>query len=316
MSGGVIFTHLLVPLLAGFFLLQTVPWLKYRFHRFDGSRLLLYYVSSGVILTIFGTILLPFAEAALQFIAQSRCASCAPALRTTWHLFADALKGFGVEQDSIIARSAVMGLLISLVAGSITWLIGLNKSVQRSAIRGLIRSNGNALEVLLDDAMRRGKLVLISMKSNKAYVGIIECTLDPTVTNKAIKLFPIFSGYRDKDTRSLVLTNDYSPFMDALELYRKRKEKSDNSNPSEDVIEIQVAGQQPRQIDGKTLEALAEDYGVVVPWTDIESATIWYLDMYECFRPATKKTKSPNKMGSKRSSHSSKLARRQRPVPA
>lgn len=59
------------------------------------------------------------------------------------------------------------------------------------------------------------KPVLISLSSRKAYVGIVIETGEPNESNglnQEIVILPIMSGYRDKDTLSVVFTNDYANF--------------------------------------------------------------------------------------------------------
>ena len=47
------------------------------------------------------------------------------------------------------------------------------------------------------------------MDSRKRYVGYILETSDPERETKAIRLLPLASGYREKDTLELVPTTDY-----------------------------------------------------------------------------------------------------------
>ena len=65
------------------------------------------------------------------------------------------------------------------------------------------------------ESLIKKKPVLISLKSRKTYVGIVIATGEPNESNglnQEIVVLPIMSGYRDKDTLSVIFTNDYASF--------------------------------------------------------------------------------------------------------
>ncbi|HEE1103629.1 TPA: hypothetical protein R6449_005256, partial [Klebsiella pneumoniae] len=54
--------------------------------------------------------------------------------------------------------------------------------------------------------------ILVTLSSRKVYVGIVNGIQEPTESeapNSYISIFPIMSGYRDKDTLSITFTNSY-----------------------------------------------------------------------------------------------------------
>jgi len=54
------------------------------------------------------------------------------------------------------------------------------------------------------------KLVMITLKSSKVYVGIlVAATEDPNETQRYIQITPVTSGYREKETHRLILTTNY-----------------------------------------------------------------------------------------------------------
>ncbi|MBT0647116.1 hypothetical protein KJJ93_29425, partial [Escherichia coli] len=70
------------------------------------------------------------------------------------------------------------------------------------------------LDSMLLDAMesRPKKSILVTLSSRKVYVGIVNGIQEPTESeapNSYISIFPIMSGYRDKDTLSITFTNSY-----------------------------------------------------------------------------------------------------------
>ena len=56
------------------------------------------------------------------------------------------------------------------------------------------------------------------MKTGRSYVGLVVRGNNPTVNwSGDVGLLPMFSGYRDSDTRSLHLTNNYTKGNDLEE---------------------------------------------------------------------------------------------------
>ncbi len=74
--------------------------------------------------------------------------------------------------------------------------------------------SNSTLDSMLLDAMesRPKKSILVTLSSRKVYVGIVNGIQEPTESeapNSYISIFPIMSGYRDKDTLSITFTNSY-----------------------------------------------------------------------------------------------------------
>lgn len=74
-------------------------------------------------------------------------------------------------------------------------------------------SNSTLDRMLLDAMEISPKMsVLVTLSSRKVYVGIVNGIQEPTESeapNQYISIFPIMSGYRDKDTLSITFTNSY-----------------------------------------------------------------------------------------------------------
>lgn len=74
--------------------------------------------------------------------------------------------------------------------------------------------SNSTLDSMLLDAMESSpkKSILVTLSSRKVYVGIVNGIQEPTESeapNSYISIFPIMSGYRDKDTLSITFTNSY-----------------------------------------------------------------------------------------------------------
>ncbi|HAO9338196.1 TPA: hypothetical protein IRM92_004762, partial [Escherichia coli] len=74
--------------------------------------------------------------------------------------------------------------------------------------------SNSTLDSMLLDALESSpkEPILITLSSRKVYVGIVNGIQEPTESeapNSYISIFPIMSGYRDKDTLSITFTNSY-----------------------------------------------------------------------------------------------------------
>lgn len=90
----------------------------------------------------------------------------------------------------------------------------LNKNIYQLYLMHRIFKDSPMDNIFFESLIRK-KPVLISLKSRKTYVGIVIATGEPNESNglnQEIVILPIMSGYRDKDTLSVIFTNDYASF--------------------------------------------------------------------------------------------------------
>lgn len=66
------------------------------------------------------------------------------------------------------------------------------------------------LEMLLEESIKKTLMVSVSLKGGKVYMGFVTGNFDPSYDRKYIRLWPIFSGYRNKDTHELAVTTNYA----------------------------------------------------------------------------------------------------------
>ncbi len=78
------------------------------------------------------------------------------------------------------------------------------------------------LMCFLDDSINQSKIISITLKNDKVYIGKLTKIYSPIgAEDKYITLLPIFSGYRHSDTRTLELTTSY------LSIFEKISEKDE-----------------------------------------------------------------------------------------
>ena len=109
-----------------------------------------------------------------------------------------------------LAAAALWGLFYVLA-------MNMRISDQDAAARWAEDTEGRA-ESLLRRSLEDRTLVEIAMKTGRSYVGLVLRGNSPNVNwSGDVGLLPMFSGYRDSDTRSLRLTNNYAKSHDLEE---------------------------------------------------------------------------------------------------
>jgi len=107
---------------------------------------------------------------------------------------------------------------------------------------------------MLRKSLKETKSVLISVKSGKVYVGLVTYNSSPVVSVESLQIFPVRSGYRNVNTKTVEFTTDYDAVLNKI-----------LANDSA------VAG-----ID-------LSDFEIVIPFREIESMTIFDPTVYGLF---------------------------------
>ena len=147
--------------------------------------------------------------------------------------------------------TAILTIILAIVAPPV-----INKlySEERVANRAA-ETYGDLIETVIADAFERLKPIELSLKNRKSYVGLV---LRSSITKRGrsdVTLLPIASGYRSEDTLELNLTIHYAPIID--QLIDKEAER---------------------------IDYLLRDYSVVLPRSEVCSARLFDLDVYEMFQ--------------------------------
>ncbi len=119
----------------------------------------------------------------------------------------------------------------------------------------MARESGDLIELLISESIEEQKVVEISLRSGKSYIGF---ALESGITRQGesdIALIPIASGYRNKDTQELEITNDYA---------RVILESLDDPSPSPSLV--------------------YKDFQIVIPMSEIVSARIFHFEVYQQFQ--------------------------------
>ncbi|WP_420246243.1 hypothetical protein [Citrobacter sedlakii] len=209
---------LLIPILvSGYILVVANLYHYYQLHRYDGQLLYLKVAAHGtmsVVVVIIAAVVIKFFFPNFHPIG----------------MLADTLNIKKIINDnkaetwlSLISLSSI---LVSLIWVVIIWaknmVLGFfcekqhhENVLHAKKLRVLRKTISNStLDSMLLDALESNPKspMLITLSSRKVYVGIVNGIQEPTESeapNSYISIFPLMSGYRDKDTLSITFTNSY-----------------------------------------------------------------------------------------------------------
>lgn len=110
-----------------------------------------------------------------------------------------------------ILFGSLSGLALAGAAPEIWDRLSRSRERQLEHILKAAAERGDFLEILLETAKICSGLVEMSLKNGKVYIGFIaESGITSRGENTDILLVPACSGYREKDTRTLLINYDYS----------------------------------------------------------------------------------------------------------
>ncbi len=151
-----------------------------------------------------------------------------------------------------------------------------------AAFLNRVRGKSSFLEQALDDSPVEALLqrsvvkespVAITMDNRKVYIGYVVATADPEKERKAIRLLPIASGYRDKDTLDLVLTTSYDP------LYEEEK-PGEGLEDAESAAHDEAAERGPSKASYNS----NEDRILILPASRVHSLNMFDFVAFEKFQ--------------------------------
>ncbi|NQF30270.1 hypothetical protein [Enterobacter asburiae] len=212
------FALLLIPILvSGYILVVANLYHFYQLHRYDGQLLYLKVAAHGTMSVVF-----VLAAALVTKI-----------LFPEFHPIAIVSEMLNVKKtiDNNKVETWLALISIASIFSSLLWVFFIwSKNVilgffcekqhhegifHAKKLRILRKTIANStLDSMLLDAMESSpkKSILVTLSSRKVYVGIVNGIQEPTESeapNSYISIFPIMSGYRDKDTLSITFTNSY-----------------------------------------------------------------------------------------------------------
>ncbi|MGM1429544.1 hypothetical protein ACS126_09815 [Sphingobacterium lactis] len=177
---------LVLPLAAGYYILTKSYKFKFRTQRLDRNSLFFETVICAVFILLGAFLLKSFVYD--QFFTNN---------------FKDSFKELNpLKSTPLSGMVGVSFLLVVLITYLSNFLLN-----REQEIHGAIKAIGNEFELMVSKAIKEEKLILLSLKNDKFYIGWVKEIPIPSQSNY-LKIIPVFSGYRDKEKR-LKFTSQY-----------------------------------------------------------------------------------------------------------
>lgn len=238
---------LLLPLLGGYIFVSKFGRLRYYTLRVDGYRLLMHSAVAGAILLLLASVLAELVIGKPWAIRASQ----------SW---------LRVVPYAYSGRAAIAFLL-----GAVGWIpLNLVPAWRREhQVPLVIQDKDDPLEMLLRRALGQARLILLTLRGSKVYVGHVQRLFNPAFPLEHIALVPIKSGYRRAEDRRVVFTTYYGAVLRQLRQdMRKMEEELKKSQPSLTEREIR------KKVAASELGRRA-DFELIIPCSEIETASFY-----------------------------------------
>ncbi|WP_368939999.1 hypothetical protein [Proteus mirabilis] len=120
---------------------------------------------------------------------------------------------FGISYLSLICLGCT-----AFVSISQTYTVRNENNTLHSRINAFREiAKDSAIEKLLLDSLEKmedGLMLLISLKSRKVYVGMLDIARFDGLDINTLVIIPVMSGYRDKDTMTFIVEHNYAEHYD------------------------------------------------------------------------------------------------------
>ena len=219
---------LLVPALGGYLFLIRFNLTRYRIAQLSGYHIVFQAAGVGVLLFVVARLL-------------------ALTMNLAWPVIGNAWQTLlPIDYSGTAVLSAAVGWLSpSLLNGVPGW--GRKKSRRMAA-----EEDGDVIGLVIDQALDQHKLIEVSLKEGKCYIGNPMKSIFGVRGSGDIALFPVASGYRDKKTRDLQISVNYGPvFLDLVD--------------SEESVDL-------------------DDFRIAIPVREVVSARIFSPNAYNKFQ--------------------------------
>ncbi len=147
------------------------------------------------------------------------------------------------------------------------------------------------MEILLRDALESDRLISVSVKSGKVYIGRLVSSFDPVYGVQSLTLSRSYSGHRDRETSALHIDIDYERVLERaienLVTETRRRIQQENPDLSEDELEEQIEDELKegnRQGEGnEKIRSVVDQLHalkIIIPVSEIQSVNIFDKSIY------------------------------------
>jgi hypothetical protein len=174
---------LILPLVAGYYLLTRSYFFRFKQQRLDTQRL----IFESVLLSVLMTIITYLIRILLEYFSPTT-------IKTLYHF---------IPIKSPYVGTAVFTLLFAVLFSELINLF-LNKEKH---ITNAIKNVGNEFELMLASSFTEGLLLQFTLDNNKFYIAWVKELPIPSISNY-IRVTPAISGYRNNE-KELIFTSQY-----------------------------------------------------------------------------------------------------------
>ena len=160
--------------------------------------------------------------------------------------------------DILPVKYLVVVITAMVIVAVIAWIDNYRVD-EETAARRCAELCGDLIELRLVKAIDLAAHVELSLRSGKSYIGMVLNGGIATGGDSDVSLIPTASGYRDKDTRELILTTNYGR-----------------------VFNEWLNSDDPR----RTEDEIAKYFTIVIPKSEIVSVRLFDMEMYGLFEAA------------------------------
>ena len=226
---------LLIPSLGGYWFLRHANFTRFEIQRSSGYHLLFRSALVGII---------------LAFIAH--------AIASLVNLFVPQIRSIMYDYVAVnYIDTAAFSIVLAFASPPL-----LNMFYdQKRAVRKAAETYGDLIELLITDSIERRKMVEISLRTGKAYIGYALHTSITRPGDSDVTLVPMASGYRSEETRELRITTHYSP-----------------------IIKEWISRQ-----DSPSISHTIRDFKVVLPRSEVCSARLFDPAVYQLFQQSRRR---------------------------
>ena len=209
----------LIPTLVGYFLLRSLNFTRFSIARDAGYHVLFKSaIAGGILLSVAHGLILAINRWVVDISGK-------------WEIYTT------YPFSDTVTLGIALGLLV--------WLVGNLIYSEDKAAKAIAVNNGDLIELLIRDSMNAPKLIEISLKTGKSYIGFAVESGIAKSDESDISLIPLASGYRNKNSQELEITTNYAPVI--AELYP-------NATSHLDYLNFQIVIPKPEIVSARLFD--------------------------------------------------------------
>ena len=162
---------------------------------------------------------------------------------------------------------------------------------EKERLRRVIEKKKDSLEIFLSEALESDRLVSVSVKNGKVYIGRLVSSFNPVYGVQSLTLSRSYSGHRDRETLALYIDIDYERVLEGaienLVTETGRRIRQENPDLSEDELEERIENElkegDRQGEENEEMRSVVDQLHalkIVIPVSEIQSVNIFDESIY------------------------------------